>query len=223
MGGEALRAREQVTKTGAEQKAQRGQRALSGLSVQSQGLGTVAEGAKRDQEALRRREQPGWTRADGQSPGAGLWPDPGLPGVGGKPGVAHRRGVTSSPQAPYPSPRPGGQVSLIALRLLSPPEPLTLGSGGDPIMLRARERARSASALPARGAWLGGVLLVLRRGGFWPPAAQCARACPEPVVIGRGSDSVIARAACSPWQSVPLFGTKDGDADCRASVPTGSQ
>ena len=93
----------------------------------------VAEGAKRDQEALRRREQPGWTRADGQSPGAGLWPDPGLPGVGGKPGVANSRGVTSSPQAPYPAPCPGGQVSLIALRLLPPPDPLALGSSGAPI------------------------------------------------------------------------------------------
>ena len=41
--------------------------------------------------------------------------------------------MTSSTQAPYPSPCPGGQVSLISLRLLSPPDPLTLGSGGDPI------------------------------------------------------------------------------------------
>ena len=173
-------------------------------------------------EALSRHVQANKTGADGKRrSGQGpVWLFPQSQGLFA---VAHRRGVTSSPQAPYPSPCPGGQVSLIALRLLSPPEPLTLGSGGDPIMLRAREQARSASALPARGAWLGGVLLVLRRGGFWPPAAQCARACPEPVVIGRGSDSVIARAACSPWQSVPLFGTKDGEADCRASVPTGSQ
>ena len=48
---------------------------------------------RRSTEARSRREQPGWTGANGQSPGT-AWPGPGLPGVGGKPGVANRRSVT---------------------------------------------------------------------------------------------------------------------------------
>ena len=49
--------------------------------------------------------------------------------------VAHRRGVTSSTQAPYPSPCPGGRVSLIALRLLPPPDPLRWARAGTPLAL----------------------------------------------------------------------------------------
>ena len=45
------------------------------------------------------------------------------------------RGVTTSTQAPYLSPCPGGQVSLIALRLLPPPDPLRWARAGTPLAL----------------------------------------------------------------------------------------